>query len=386
MLLTKENDELNKRIDHEIRESQKLRHENSQLLERMLKLKEDQICQMNELNEYYESILKRERALETNKPMPDVDLSFESSSGREMIRPVSIPTRTLHKLMGHNGDINSVAYNDGGNLIVTAGSDNLVKIWDPTKGVEKMVLRGITRSALDVSLSPGTELIMAGSADNNAYIWNYATARVKHTLTGHANKVCSSIFFNNKTLAVTGSEDRTLRIWDVSKGYCSKTITTFSSCLGVALSPEDAIIASCHNDGHVRIWASRTGENIQDIPLHELSCTHTSICWNGNFLATSSKDNTISILDLRMFEKLMTLTHPDYSSSGKFSKLCWSADSRYVVAGGHNGWIYVWDINTGRIENLLKNGHSNPVTAVTWKPRGSQIVSVDSVGGIIVWD
>ncbi|CAG9333221.1 unnamed protein product [Blepharisma stoltei] len=385
-LLFNENDDLKHKLDEQIQEVLKLKHENQQLLERMLKLKEDQITQMNELNEYYESILRREKALETFKPGPDVDLSFETSSGRELVRPVSVPVRTLHKIMGHGGEISAVSYNDGGNLIVTAGSDNFVKLWDPTKGQEKMCLRGMPRGALDASISPGTELIMAGSTDNNAYIWNYATARVKHTLTGHAGKVCSSIFFNNKLSAVTGSEDRTMRIWDVAKGYCSKTITVFSSCLGVCLSHEDSIMASAHNDGHLRIWASRTGENIQDLPLHDLPTTHTAICWNGHYAATSSKDNTISILDLRMFEKLVTLSHPDYQNSGKFSKICWSSDSRYIVAGGHNGWVFIWDINSGKADTILKNEHSNPVIAVSWKPRGSQFVSVDSVGGIVVWD
>ena len=51
-MLTKSCDELKVKIDNVIKQNESLQHENNDLLERMLKLKEEQISQMNQLNEY----------------------------------------------------------------------------------------------------------------------------------------------------------------------------------------------------------------------------------------------------------------------------------------------------------------------------------------------
>ena len=51
-MLTKSCDELKGKIDNAIKQNESLQHENNDLLERMLKLKEEQISQMNQLNEY----------------------------------------------------------------------------------------------------------------------------------------------------------------------------------------------------------------------------------------------------------------------------------------------------------------------------------------------
>jgi autophagy-related protein 16-1 len=382
-LLTRKCDELTSKIDSIIKENEKLQHENNELLERMLKLKEEQISQMNQLNEYYEALIQKEQALEKLKSSnyQTFDGSMQMNS-----KPVKVPTRATHKLMAHNVECTSVAYNDGGSIIVTSGSDVYLKVWDSNTGTEKTTLRGLAHSAMDVSICPGSELIMAGCTDNIAYVWNYNTGRIKHNLTGHANKICTTSFFNNKNHAVTGSHDRTIKVWDVVKGFCTKTIPCISSCFGVSLTPEDSILASCHHDGHVRLWSPKSGELIQDVSLSSVPFTSCAVSPNNYFVACSGKDDKISILDLRTFKKFSSLQHHNYACSGNYSKIAWSFDSGFVVAGGQRGQLFVWNANTSGIEEILDRGHTNPVVAVTWRPRESHMASVDSVGGLVIWN
>lgn len=381
-LLTKNCDELKGKVDMLIKENETVRHENNQLLERMLKMKEEQISQMNELNEYYETLMKKEQALEKMQGSP---FSLDESDLERNEKPVKVPSRPFHKIMAHNIECTSVAYNDGGSFILTGGSDVYLKVWDSGSGSEKATLRGLAHSVLDVSICQGSELVMAGSSDNIAYVWNYNIGRIRHNLTGHANKICTTSFFNNKTEAVTGSHDRTIKIWDVNKGYCSKTHPCTSSCFGISLSHEDSVLASVHHDGHLRVWSPKSGQLVQDLELSVNAFTSCAISNNGYYVACNGKDDSITIVDLRTNKKVGILQHHNYVCSGNFSKICWSSDSKYIAAGGHRGQVFVWNANSKKIEEVLDRGHSNPVIAVSWRPREGQIASVDTVGGLVIW-
>lgn len=381
--LARSNDELKGKVDCLLRDNEKMQHENNQLLERMLKLKEEQISQMNQLNEYYEALLKKEQAFEKMKNSAIV--GFDSTNLEANMKAIKIPTRPSFRQMAHNIECTTVKYNDGGSILITGGSDVYLKVWDATTGNEKNVLRGMSHSALDLSICQGTELILAGSSDNISYIWNYNTGRIKHNLTGHANKVCTTSFFNNKTDAVTGSHDRTIKIWDVVKGYCTRTIPCISSCFGISLTNEDSMLASCHHDGHLRLWSSKNAQLIVDLELAQAPFTSCSFSPNGNFVAVSGKDDHITIVDVKMNKKIAWLGHHNYVCAGNYSKLAWSDDSAYVVVGGHRGQVFIFNTLLGKIEEVLDRGHSNPVVCVAWRPRESQLASVDSVGGLVIW-
>jgi autophagy-related protein 16 len=382
--LSKSNEELKLKVDGLIKENEKIQHENNQLLERMLKLKEEQISQMNQLNEYYEALLKKEQALEKMKTSGIAN--FDSAGLQANAKPVRIPGRPVHTIMAHNIECTSVKFNDAGSILITGGSDVYLKVWDANSGQEKSTLRGMAHSAMDLSICQGSELILAGCSDNIAYVWNYNTGRIKHNLTGHGNKICSTSFFNNKSDAVTGSQDRTIKIWDVVKGFCTKTMPCISSCFGVSLTVEDSVLASCHHDGHLRLWSPKSGQIVQDLEISQVPFTSCAFSPNGNFVALSGKDDHISIVDVAMNRKIASLEHKNYINSGNFSKICWSFDSSLVCAGGNRGQVFVWNASSGKIEEILDRGHSNPVTAVAWRPRENQMASVDSVGGLVLWN
>ena len=61
-----------------------------------------------------------------------------------------------------------------------------------------------------------------------------------------------------------------------------------------------------------------------------------------------------------------------------------SPSADYVVGGGGEGGIHVWNVNTGQSETVLR-GHTSTVSAVSWHPGGGNVVSVDKAKTCIVW-
>lgn len=370
------------KLDKVIAQNQTLSTENDQLIARMVKMKEDQAKQMNEINEYYESVVKQQKAVDTLRASHGVDLNIPVSEVRKSL----LPKGYKYRIVGHERDISACVYNDGGTVLFTAGGDSTLRMWDPIQGQEKKQLRGLVQPALSLDVSAGTEFVLAGSTDNTALVWNFSLGRVKHTLTGHSSQVTSVKFFNGKKWAATGSQDRTIKIWDLERGFSNRTMTTFSSCHCVTLTPEDSILGSGHFDGHVRLWSSRNGEIIHDLPVHDRPVTSLIVSPDGTRMVTNSLDSTLCLINLKKFQAEGSLTHPDYHCQQSYSKICFSFDGKYVLAGGSDGKVYVWNMDTLEIEEVYEGGHTNAITCVNWRPNSSQFSSVDTAGGLVIWE
>jgi WD40 repeat protein len=69
-------------------------------------------------------------------------------------------------------------------------------------------------------------------------------------------------------------------------------------------------------------------------------------------------------------------------------RLTWSPDGAWVVGGGDDGLLYVWDARDGTLLQRLA-GHHEVVMNVACSPDGTRLVSAGRSGGsgeLVVWD
>lgn len=158
--------------------------------------------------------------------------------------------------VAHNGIINSIKFITG-KLIVSAGSDGFIKVWDVTKTSEPEVSKKMDKEITDIALNG--DKTMFAYADISGKVFVYKISNLK---------------LNPNTL---------------STGYPIHAI---------ALNSDGSKIATGHDNGSIRIWIL-DNKNLDPIEFsdHKSAITALAFNFNDQLLASSSYDNTIRVWD-----------------------------------------------------------------------------------------
>jgi len=246
-------------------------------------------------------------------------------------------------LNDHQDWVNSLVVTYDGKCIISASTDNTIKIWDVETGKLLRSLMGHSTRVGYVELTPDSKYIISASRDHSIKIWDIRTGELLRTLLGHAGFVEVFTITPDGKYIISGSYDRTLKIWDIESGVLLQTLKGHSDYI-------NSVVVS--ND--------------------------------GKRAASISADQTLKIWDLENGFLLYTLANPnDYSNSFYIKTIALTPDGRFVISASNNQ-INVWDMETGELNKILE-GHTNKVTALA-VPDNKRIISASGDGTLKVWD
>lgn len=255
----------------------------------------------------------------------------------------------------------------GQDLVVTAGRDQYLRIWDwrSERELKNWRPQGGQIRAL-ASLNPqaiGSESDFVSSGDDKVIRgWNSETGREVWSLRGHLDRVfCVSAAAGGATL-VSGGEDRTVRLWG---DQFRRELRTFRSSRDrvrcVALEPEAAWAVSGGDDQMLRILQLRSGSElvaqghrgrINCLGIGRRSGSTNQPEVDGRpasasyFIASGSDDDTVRIWDSRTGEELALLR----GHNGPVEALSVDPVGEWVASGGEDGTLRFWKVNPGNRE------------------------------------
>uniref|UniRef100_H0X723 Protein Atg16l2 n=2 Tax=Otolemur garnettii TaxID=30611 RepID=H0X723_OTOGA len=295
-----------------------------------------------------------------------------------------LPTRAQDVLDAHLSEVNAVCFGPSGSLLATGGADCLIHLWNVVGGRLKanQTLEGAGGSITSVDFDPSGSQVLAATYNRAAHLWKVGEIQSKETLSGHKDKVTAAKFKLTRHHAVTGSRDRTVKEWDLGRAYCSRTINVLSYCNDVVCG--DHIIISGHNDQKIRFWDSRGPHCIQVIPVQG-RVTSLSLSHDQLHLLSCSRDDTLKVIDLRVSNIRQVFRADGFRCGSDWTKAVFSPDRSYALAGSWDGALYIWDVDTGKLESSLWGPHCAAINAVAWCCSGSCVVSVDQGRKVVLW-
>lgn len=209
--------------------------------------------------------------------------------------PESQPVLSLD---GHQGWVRSVATSADGRLLLSAGDDATLRLWQmPTGQVLRLIenISGLRAAAL----SPDGALAAGSLSDNSVRIWDTASGNLIQVLEGHSDWVrCLAFSPDGRWLASAGF-DKTILLWDTQSWRIAKNLSGHeSSVLGLAFSPDGELIASGAVDRTVRVWSVEPGQLLHTLSGHQGFVYAVAFSPDGKTLVSGGADNTLRLWSL----------------------------------------------------------------------------------------
>ncbi|EFB16101.1 hypothetical protein PANDA_016944, partial [Ailuropoda melanoleuca] len=294
------------------------------------------------------------------------------------------PSQVQDVLDAHLSEVNAVCFGPNSSLLATGGADRLIRLWSVVGGrlEANQTLEGAAGSITSVDFDPSGSQVLAATYNQAAQLWKVGEVQSKETLSGHTDKVTAAKFKLTRHQAVTGSRDRTVKEWDLGRAYCSRTINVLSYCNDVVCG--DHVIISGHNDQKIRFWDSRVPCCTQVIPVQG-RVTSLNLSHDQLHLLSCSRDDTLKVIDLRVSNIRQVFRADGFRCGSDWTKAVFSPDRSYALAGSWDGALYIWNVDTGKLEGSLRGPHCTAVNAVAWCPSGSHVVSAEQARKAVLW-
>ncbi|KAJ3207877.1 hypothetical protein HDU67_007179 [Dinochytrium kinnereticum] len=269
--------------------------------------------------------------------------------------PIVVSSKVLALLIPDASEDDGEAGEEDGGLVAYVGeSGHVARRLDLLSGKSKGLYKGHTGPVTCLAVMSGRnatgekeEYLFTGSWDKTIRKWNAKTRDSLMTFTGHSDFIkCLKI---HTQILLSGSSDATLRSWDTSTGK------TLSVCKGIhkravesiTIDPDQGHVYSGSSDTTVRRWSLR-GEKVEGgetVATHLTSVYGVTVC--DEDLWSVSADKTAKRWSLLTGKCDMTLEHPDFVK-------CVTVIGPYVVTGGRDENIRVWDIASGKCLNTIE--------------------------------
>jgi WD40 repeat protein len=153
----------------------------------------------------------------------------------------------------HEGTVRAVALSQDGTMLATGGDDKAVRLRVIATGFQQATLRGHTDAVVFIALADARSAASV-SKDGQVILWDVAAEKAKAALKGQRGVRCAA-FSPGGHLLATGADDGNVRIWDVRSGQEITTLKAHKDVVrSLAFSPDARTLASAGRDHTVKLW------------------------------------------------------------------------------------------------------------------------------------
>jgi len=294
----------------------------------------------------------------------------------ERLQQGSYEISEQNQFIGHQGEINGVAFSPDGSKIASVSDDHTLKLWELDGSLLK-TFESHTNWVYGVSFSSDGQRIASASGDKTVRLWNL-DGRLLRILEGHNDGVWEVSFNPDDQIIASASGDKTVRLWRID-GTLLRTLKGHNDRInGVSFSPDGQIIASASVDRTVRLW-NLDGALLKTLEGHTDQVFGVSFSPDGQRIASASVDRTVRLwnLDGALLKTLKSHTNWVYGVS-------FSPDGQIIASASADRTVKLWNLDGTLLKTL--EGHNDWVWGVSFSPDGQRIASGSFDRTVRLWN
>ncbi|XP_033981551.1 WD repeat-containing protein on Y chromosome-like [Trematomus bernacchii] len=265
-------------------------------------------------------------------------------------------------LVGHVRPITNIVVNRMDRTVITLSDDKNVRVWslkrlECRQSIEIQGMRPARISSMFYNIL-NNDLVLANT-DLVKY-FGRGTDVFKETLTSHDKPLCNALYHSIYKKVVSVCQKGEATVWDVLTGMAVMQfqVTPYGGHTAIAFDIPQQRLITVSKDGKLKLWNLITGVLLEEFPVTLPSEVTGIVCMDDSVLVSGRNSNRIFVVDLEGYDNIF-LEH-DY-----LDDICsMDVHDTTLLAASCNGNIVMWDVESREVLYWL-NGSQSPRTYIT---------------------
>ncbi len=294
--------------------------------------------------------------------------------------------RLRSNLLGHAGEISSMAFDQNGKVLATASEDATIKLWDTNSGALLATLAGHADGIQSVIFDHGGKRLATVSLDGKLKIWDVGSHSLLQDI-DLGSVYVDTISFSKDDDAVLGTmSDGTIWGWDPTTGRAVSLSAEQAEKMGddafkLALNARHGW--KINHQVSISLLRADTGESIHELPTKSVETTFMGLSPDPStrWLATKNARGAVTVWNSSSIEQSHTLSN----LQGGVVYILFSPDGSRLVTKGQDGSLDLWDSSSGTLLYTLSR-HTSELTSVAFSGNGALLGAGYKDGTAKIWD
>lgn len=243
-------------------------------------------------------------------------------------------------------------------------------------------LTGHNASIFTLAAGRDEQHFLSGAGDGWVAEWDFENPETGRLIAKVDTQIFSLLFLKKQNKLVVGNMNGGLHWVDLLDANLTKNIAHHQK--GVFDIREiNGQVFTLGGEGKISRWQPEECRSMESLHLSHQALRCMDICEKRNEIAIGSSDNNIYFLDAHTLELKQTI---EAAHANSVFSLRYSPDVRYLLSGGRDAHLNVWDLEKNNEKIRSEPAHWYTINDIVFHPEGKYFATASRDKTLKIWD